>query len=341
LITSSGTVHTLNIPYAGVAGTVAGLLSNSQYQELNSKQGALTAGAGITIASGTISATDATSSAKGIVKLTNDLGGSAEFPTVNSVGGVSSSTITTVASAVNSATASNTPNIIVKRDETGGFAAAAITSTSLTTGALKVTSSTPTVGAVLTASSTDGTVAWSTSNTASSLTGGEAGVIPYQTAPNTTGFTAVGTSGQLLVSGGTLTPTWTSNISVGTVTATSMTATGNISANTLTADNFTRSVASAPASAYTSTTATTISFSGSNLAYSGQSSPTFTLSNLRDGGTYTLAWQNTTTGLLASFSSTGFNFISLGNYNVVSSKHAVYTFMVMGTIVYFSMVSGQ
>jgi hypothetical protein len=77
------------------------------------------------------------------------------------------------------------------------------------------------------------------------------------------------------------------------------------------------------------------------LAYSGQSSPTFTLSNLKDGGTYSLAWQNTTTGLLASFSSAGFNFVSLGNYNVVTNKHAVYTFVVMGTTVYYSMVSAQ
>jgi hypothetical protein len=45
--TSSGTVHTLNIPYAGVMGTVAGLLSNDQYQELYAKQNALTLATGI------------------------------------------------------------------------------------------------------------------------------------------------------------------------------------------------------------------------------------------------------------------------------------------------------
>ena len=43
---------------------------------------------------------------------------------------------------------------------------------------------------------------------ASSLSGGVAGAIPYQTAINTTGFTAAGTAGQLLSSNGTSAPTW-------------------------------------------------------------------------------------------------------------------------------------
>jgi hypothetical protein len=40
------------------------------------------------------------------------------------------------------------------------------------------------------------------------LVGGVAGSIPYQIAPSTTGFTAAGTSGQSLLSGGTGSPTW-------------------------------------------------------------------------------------------------------------------------------------
>jgi hypothetical protein len=44
---------------------------------------------------------------------------------------------------------------------------------------------------------------------ANSLTGGVAGAIPYQTATNTTGFTAAGTAGQYLISQGALAPTWT------------------------------------------------------------------------------------------------------------------------------------
>ena len=41
-----------------------------------------------------------------------------------------------------------------------------------------------------------------------SLTGGTAGGIPWQSAASTTGFTAAGTSGQLLQSNGTSAPTW-------------------------------------------------------------------------------------------------------------------------------------
>jgi hypothetical protein len=54
----------LTIPLASVAGTTAGLLSNTDYTTFNNKQGALTAGAGsgISISGGTISATGITTS---------------------------------------------------------------------------------------------------------------------------------------------------------------------------------------------------------------------------------------------------------------------------------------
>jgi hypothetical protein len=78
---------------------------------------------------GSSGASDATSGVKGILKLTNDLGGTANLPTVNSVGGVSSSTISAVASLVNSATLNNTPNTLVKRDGSGGFSTGTITGT--------------------------------------------------------------------------------------------------------------------------------------------------------------------------------------------------------------------
>jgi hypothetical protein len=108
-------------------------------------------------------APDATSTVKGILQLTNDLGGSAELPIVNSVGGVSSSTITTVASSVNSATSSNTANTIVKRDVSGAFAAGAITANSVLTNALNVTSGTYTrSGSVLTSDAL-GNATWGTS----------------------------------------------------------------------------------------------------------------------------------------------------------------------------------
>ena len=50
--------------------------------------------------------------------------------------------------------------------------------------------------------------------TSTNLAAGVAGAIPYQTAVGTTGFTAAGTSGQILTSTGTTAPAWTSVLSI-------------------------------------------------------------------------------------------------------------------------------
>lgn len=66
-----------------------------------------------------------------------------------------------------------------------------------------------------------------TSTRAGNLTGGSAGQVPYQIAPNITLFTAAGTSGQVLQSTGTTAPIWLSQSSIvagsATVLATSRT----------------------------------------------------------------------------------------------------------------------
>jgi hypothetical protein len=86
---------------------------------------------------------DATTLTKGKIQLTGDLGGTASLPVVNSFGGVSSSTISLLPSAVASNTASITantaildnasanlvPNTLVKRDGLGNFSANVITAT--------------------------------------------------------------------------------------------------------------------------------------------------------------------------------------------------------------------
>ena len=48
-----------------------------------------------------------------------------------------------------------------------------------------------------------------TATTSTNLAGGVAGAIPWQSAASTTGFTAAGTTGQVLTSNGTSVPTWT------------------------------------------------------------------------------------------------------------------------------------
>jgi hypothetical protein len=140
---------------------------------------------------------DATSGVKGLVQLTNDLGGTAIAPTVNSVGGVSSSTIATIKTdVIDNATASATASTLVKRDATGNFSVNTIT----------------------------GTLS-GTASKANSLNGGEAGAIAYQSSNGTTTFTGVGTTGQVLKSTGGSAPTWTSlsltDITTGTITLTS------------------------------------------------------------------------------------------------------------------------
>jgi hypothetical protein len=64
---------------------------------------------------------------------------------------------------------------------------------------------------VLTLPATSGTVittASGTAATATNLAGGVAGAIPYQSGSGATGFSAAGTSGQLLQSNGVSAPTW-------------------------------------------------------------------------------------------------------------------------------------
>ena len=64
-----------------------------------------------------------------IATIAGDFGGTAILPRVNTVGGVNSSTITTIASAIASATSTNTASTLVQRDVSGNFSAGIITAT--------------------------------------------------------------------------------------------------------------------------------------------------------------------------------------------------------------------
>jgi hypothetical protein len=71
----------------------------------------------------------ATTTVRGILKLAGDLGGTADLPVVNSVGGVTAANIATATTTANSGTSANTPNTLVKRDASGNFSAGTITGT--------------------------------------------------------------------------------------------------------------------------------------------------------------------------------------------------------------------
>jgi hypothetical protein len=74
---------------------------------------------------------------------------------------------------------------------------------------------------------------------ATNVTSGVAGAVPYQLAPSSTGFTAAGTSGQVLSSNGTSAPSWLnqSALSVGTSTNATNVTGGIVSATTITASS--------------------------------------------------------------------------------------------------------
>jgi len=72
---------------------------------------------------------DATTAVKGILKLANDLAGTADLPVVKTVGGSTAANINTATIAALSATSANTANTIVKRDNNGSFIAGTITGT--------------------------------------------------------------------------------------------------------------------------------------------------------------------------------------------------------------------
>ena len=66
-----------------------------------------------------------------------------------------------------------------------------------------------------------------TATTATNLAGGVAGAVPYQSATGASGFSAAGTSGQVLVSGGTGAPTWINNIAGSAANVTGLVAVAN------------------------------------------------------------------------------------------------------------------
>lgn len=84
---------------------------------------------------------------------------------------------------------------------------------------------------------------------------------------------------------------------------------------------------------------TTINFSSSNLAYTSATGSTITLTGIRDGGSYTLAFTATNTTTAVTFTSTGFTFYNLGTVVRTNAKRHIYNFIVMGTSVYVTMAT--
>ena len=193
-----------------------------------------------------------------------------------------------------------------------------ISSTTLTTGTLIVTGGSPTVGYVLTASSIDGTASWQ------SASGGITGVGTITTTSYPEGAT---------VSSNNLVLAAASGDHGGVLTNGTQTIAGQKSFKAA----VTNSVA------FNAGSGTTIDFSQSNLAYTTASPGAFILTNMKDGGTYTLAVQGTTSGTsifaASNLTGTALTPVNVGSYPTISGKQTVYTFVVMGNTFYFSMIS--
>jgi hypothetical protein len=86
-------------------------------------------------------------------------------------------------------------------------------------------------------------------------------------------------------------------------------------------------------------TSSTINFGLSNLAYTSATGASYTLSNLKDGGAYSLILTSTTNTGVATFSSSGFTFKYMGTGARTSGKTHIYSFIVAGTVVYVSMAT--
>ena len=217
-IKTSSTLTAGTITYPNAHGTSGQVLS--------------TTGSGTLTWTTTAAPSDASSSAKGLVQLAGDLGGTSSSPTVNSIGGVSSSTIGTINTTVTAATNNNTVSTIVKRDASGNFSAGTITAaltgnvTGNVTGSLNgnastaTTATTATTAGNITATSNSTLVTISTLSAVGTITSGTISVTTdIKTAGKLVAGTVTypnihGTSGQLLSTTGSGTLTWTNGSSV-------------------------------------------------------------------------------------------------------------------------------
>jgi hypothetical protein len=85
-----------------------------------------------------------------------------------------------------------------------------------------------------------------------------------------------------------------------------------------------------------------IDFSQSNLASTnvGGANPVYILSNIKDGGAYTLVLTSTTDSGAPTFSVTGFSTVKyMGTTSLTTGKDHIYSFIAVGTVVYVSMAT--
>jgi hypothetical protein len=93
--------------------------------------------------------------------------------------------------------------------------------------------------------------------------------------------------------------------------------------------------------AYNAETSLTIDFGQSNLAYTsgGGTAPAYILQNIKNGGAYSLILTSTTNSGVGTFTAAGFTIKYMGTTGMTSGKSHIYSFIVVGTVVYVSMAT--
>jgi hypothetical protein len=93
--------------------------------------------------------------------------------------------------------------------------------------------------------------------------------------------------------------------------------------------------------AFNAGTSLTIDFAQSNLAYTsaGGTAPSYTLTNLKNGGAYTLVLTSTSNSAVPTFAATGLTFKYMGTSGMTLGKSHLYSFIVVGSVIYVSMVT--
>lgn len=199
---------------------------------------------------------------------------------------------------------------------------------------------------------------WSTATTQSPLTL-KASALTTSNLLTLTGGSAL-TSGSLLYASGTVSASTTNGLIYIKNTATSTTgkvatiqanstagtgltvlANGNVGIGTATpASTLEVNGAAVNTSVATVASGYTANFSNSNIASittGGTANPSFTLSNMKAGGAYTLVTTGAAYSGTPSFTCTGFTFIKMGTVDLTAGKANIFSFIVVGTNIYVTM----
>jgi hypothetical protein len=98
--------------------------------------------------------------------------------------------------------------------------------------------------------------------------------------------------------------------------------------------------------AATSNSTTTIDFSTGNLQYTSQNCQAYTLTNLKDGGSYMFVVQGSTSATCSftAYSDSGTTTLNVhmppGHGATTASKHTMYNLVVLGTELYIAWIAG-